>query len=278
MKKPLKITLIALLCLAILGGLIFAGFNIFGYKGQSINDLKSENQGQNQVATDNGKDISEYSPQECLYILSGKMKDISYHASVNGEVTTSLGGLTKQTVTGDKYLNNGRALYQTKSTSVFVNVAKKTYIESDGTVNVFDAKNIDNDTWQDTPTHYQDLNLYISDYGVDYRNVSNYVLNDQTVLSAKKIATDNGTYKFEYIISPDKATIGYKLNMIKMGGLNSAPEFSYCKLTVVMTDDFMPVSVTTYDEYKVAYFGLSLNCTSIITTAYDNVNSNIIIP
>ena len=278
MAKWLKITLISALVLIVSASIVLLCFQLFGFKGQSLKDLDINNQGKEQTIEEITKPISECTPKESLYVLSGKMNTFSYHATLAGQVTTSLGSLANQTISGQKFYQNGRALYITKSTSSMFNMAKKIYIEPNKTVNVFDAQNINDNTWKEEPTHFNTLEAYLQEYGTDFRNVSNYVLNDETITASKLVETDGNNYKYQYTIDPEKATIGYKINMAKMGNLASAPILSACTLTVVMNKNFQPVSVTMVDAYTVSYFGIAVTCTSSLTTTFDQIGNDIVFP
>ncbi len=278
MAKWLKITIVLVAFLIAATSITFFCLQAFGFKGQRPEDIDRDQEGEEQIIDDDTKPIASCSPNESLFILSGKMDKLSYHAIVSGEVV-ALGGLYKQNVSGEKFYQNGRALYVSKSTSAFVNVGKKIYIEPTNEVNVFDATDVKNDIWSNQATHFNTLKDYLQEFGVDFRNISNYLLNDETILESELVEVSNNNYKYKYKLDTEKATIGYRINMAKMGNLSTVPAFSSCTLTVVMNQNFEPISATFDDVYMVEYSILGgLECTSKLTISFDQLNQEIVFP
>ena len=123
--------------------------------------------------------------------------------------------------------------------------------------------------YADEATRYA-LADYLREYGVDFRDLSNYLLNDQTILSAELLSVRDGIYTYAYEIDPTVGAAGYGANMQRMGGLSKPPVLSHCRLTVEMTADFLPVSVTHEDEYTIDFI-LQLNCSSVLTERFARV-------
>ena len=63
----------------------------------------------------------------------------------------------------------------------------------------------------------------------------------------------------------------YRVNMYKMGGLTELPTFTKSTLTVSMTADFMPISVTQIDEYSINMI-LTLSCVSTLTETFERID------
>lgn len=275
MKKWITILIEIIIILAVVVWLIFLGFSIFGFKGKAIDELDLTQKGEEQRIDIPTKSIDEYSPNESLFALLGQIRDLNYTAIVQGEVS-ALGGFYKQKIDGQKFCTSDKSLYISKTTSSFFKDGKKILIDSNNQVQVLQATDVVKDEWEGNTTTYT-LQNYLNEYGVDFRELSNYTLNSETILFSQKLSSTNGVYVFEYNLDPEKATIGYRLNMAKMGGLSSLPEFASCKITVSMGEDFKPLSVVCEDHYKVALLG-GLTCSSTLTTTYGNVGSEITFP
>ena len=66
--------------------------------------------------------------------------------------------------------------------------------------------------------------------------------------------------------------------LFKMGKLSELPTFIKSTLEVVMTEDFMPISVTQIDKYTVNMF-VSLTCKSTLSESFEKINDDsIVIP
>ena len=274
MKTWIRILLEILISVLVAVWIVATILQIVGFKGQKLEDLDRSQQGEEQRIIENPKSISDCNPNEVLYTLSGKIRKLNYHAIVEGEVL-ALGGIYKQTVSGEKFNTPTKGLYISKSISSFVKVAKKLLIEND-TAKVWDAKNISKNTWNEEPTLYTYEN-YIKEYGTDFRELSNYTLNNQTILSSSFVSVDQGVYKYTYTLDTTLATIGYKVNMAKMGNLSSLPEFKSCTLTIYVNENFEPQKIVCEDNYKVAMLG-GLDCSSTLILKFDSLNNEITFP
>ena len=276
MAKWIKVLIVVITIVLIVGIASIIIINSTGFKGQNINEIDITSAGSDAEIAENTKSIDECTPQEAVYITNNKIKNFnSYYACISGEVT-ALGGIYKQNVSGYKYKNQNGALYISKSTSAFVNVGKQIYISKDDNVQVREAINVKEDTWQNTTTKFT-LNNYLQEYGVDFRTLTNYVLNDATITSATLISVENSVYTYTLFLDINSATLGYRLNMAKMGDLPSLPEFTSCKMDISINQNFEPIRITCYDNYKVEKFG-GLNCISTLTIDFFNINEPVEMP
>ena len=131
--------------------------------------------------------------------------------------------------------------------------------------------------YEDTVKKYT-LSQYFEEYGTYYRELSNYELNDSTITNAELVSAENGLYTYKYEINVEKGVNAYRVNMYKMGSLSELPTFKTSMLTVTMTTEFMPVTITQIDEYSINMF-FNLNCTSTLTENFEKLNDNsVVIP
>lgn|GEM_PF-2995432 len=269
MKKPLKITLVIVLVLALSAGATLAIIYFCRPKGQSRSEI-DVTLADNTYIEDNTKNIADCSPTESLFILASNLKKLnSYYACISGEVDA---GITKQTVSGEKYKLGGASLYVSRSTSSFKKTANQIFIEAD--VVLVRNGDLNTNVYEDTADKYA-LSDYLEEYGTDFRELSNYELNGTTITKAELISAVGGKYSYRYEIDVATGVKGYRVNMYKMGGLSELPTFKKSTLEVTMTENFMPVSVTQIDEYSVVYFGIiPIDCTSTLVEEFEKINDD----
>ena len=273
MKKPLKITLISVLIFLLLAGTTFSVLYFCRPKGQARSDI-AVSSNNNTYIEGNTKNIAECSPAESLFILAFNLKKSnSYYAVISGEVNA--GGIYKQAISGAKYKSGEDALYISRSTSFLKNTADQIFIRNDAVlVRKGDPKT---NVFKDAVTEYS-LNEYIDEYGLDFRELSNYELNENNITKAELVSAVDGLYTFRYEINVETGVKDYRVNMYKMGGLSELPTFSKSTLEVVMTENFMPKTITQIDEYKVNMV-FTLSCKSTLVETFETINDDsVIIP
>lgn len=266
MKKPLKITLIVVLSLVIAVGAVLTIMYFARPKGQARSEVVIT-PANNTYIDNNTKDIADCSPTESLFILAYNLKTLnSYYTVISGEVDA---GITTQTVSGEKYKSGQDALYISRSESWFKSTSNRFFIENNAVLIIDGELDVNSDKNKLTKYNYT---AFIQQYGTDFRELSNYELNVNTITKAELLSSDGGLYTYRYEIDVEKGVNNYRVNMYKMGGLSELPTFSKSTLEVVMTADFMPVSVKQEDEYK-AYMGLlAVSCTSTLIETFERIN------
>lgn len=272
MKKTLKIFIISISISLLIAGAVFAAFYFSRPKNTNLSlDWEDDN---SELTTEiSDKNIADCSPMESLIRLEKNLSETSsYYATVAGEVDA--GGIYKQSVSGEKYKSGDSSLYVSRSTSALKNTAYQFFIHKDA---VFVRKgNAKTDVYENSVTGYT-LKEFLKEYGTDFRALSNYKLNDNTIIKAELISVDRGQYTYRYEINVENGVNGYKVNMAKMGDLGEYPNFSKSTLEVVMTEDFMPVSVTHSDEYSAKFFVFSFNCKSTLVEKFEKINDQTIV-
>lgn len=270
MSKVLKIVLISVLVVVLLVGGTMTVLYFFGPKGKSRNDI-------NNVPVDNTyidgdtKKIADCTPNESLFIMAYNLKNLNnYYATVSGEVDA---GIYKQTVSGEKYKSGDDSLYVSRSTSLLKNTGDQLFIEGDVVlVRHGDPKT---NVFEDVTEKYT-LKEYLKEYGTDYREVSNYDLKESNITESKLVSAADGIYTYRYEINVETGVDAYCVNMAKMGNLSQVPTFIKSTLEVSMTEDFMPISVTQTDEYKVVML-LELTCRSTLVQKFEIINADAVV-
>lgn len=270
MKTTSKVIVVSSIILVLSLGFLL--MQILGYKGESISDIDLSNEQKSTIITTPTKAIDKYSPNECLYVLNGKIAISNYYKSnVTGTIKAkALVFDIIQNVENQKIKANENFFAETISISSMVNVGKQTYYENDKVV-LRDASDAKNNKWNTKLTVY-DFDNYIKEYGVDQRELTNYILNDDTIISSELVSSTNDEFVFKYKLDTIKATPFYKINMIKMGDLKSSPVFSSCEIIVTMKANFEPISIECIDKYNVAQFGQKIQCSSHLTETFSAFN------
>lgn len=225
------------------------------------------------------KNLNEYSNNENLYIVAGKLKQTEYYqTTVKGKIT-AMGGLYTQTVNNLK-IKRGEDFYsQTKSTSTFVSVGKQALFNGDNVV-YRDATDVNKNKWSNNILKVSKAD-FKQEFGVLPMSLSNYELNDQTILSSTRVNNADGTITISYKIDVEKGTKGYRVNMYVFGGLTELPKLNSCTLEITIDANWQLKSVKSSDSYTINKGGILTNlaCTSSLTETYEYPQaSNIEIP
>ena len=271
MKKPLKITIIVVLSVVLIVGATLTILYFVRPKGQSRSEVVLT-PANNTYIEGNTKNIADCSPTESLFILAYNLKNAnSYYATISGKINASI---TTQTVSGEKYKVGEDALYISRSESFFKSTSNRFFIENDAVLVVDGELDVSADN---NKTEEYTFNAFIQQYGTDFRELSNYELNGQNITKAELLSSDGGVYTYRYEINVKTGVENYRVNMYKIGGLSELPTFQKSTLEVVMTEDFMPVSVKHIDEYE-AYMGvLSVSCKATLTETFEKINDDFIV-
>ena len=119
------------------------------------------------------------------------------------------------------------------STSMFVKLGEQKYFK-DGAILVRKASSVtaDSATWSDqivaiSQQDYQDA------YGQDPRNLSNYVISQDTVQNPTMTANDDGTYTLTFDLEPAGASAYYKHQVRTYSGASKNPEFTAVHLSLI---------------------------------------------
>ncbi len=149
---------------------------------------------------------------------------------------------------------------------------------------------------------------YSSKYGTIPDQLSKYVINEKTILSvndknAKATTTGNGVrtssddqsngvgfdfyvpdtlvkgddgyYTFSLELDPATSAIYYRNEMRTLAGADQNPNFNSVNLTVVIDDNWNPVSVTTVENYDIAIPVLgAMNCTGTLTEVFTDISDD----
>ena len=212
-----------------------------------------------------GSTPDDYEALENVSYVIGKLASRGYYHSENTNTAqaTALGFVNvTQSVVGSKDYKNGVLITSTISTSSSSFAPSKAIQKyyGDKVVIVRSATSGDADDWNGLNTQWSDgtpsetltEEQYGERYGLWATEFSDFVLNEDTILSASDLTRDGENYSITLNLSvsgENDATYYYKKQMVTMGELSSLPEFSYVRLTINFAPDWTVLSCSTEESY-----------------------------
>lgn len=217
-----------------------------------------------------------------LFIAAGVLKSqMHWQTSATGKVQAQVGFIPyDQQVVSYRTINNdeNEVFFETNTISAFVKKAEQRFINENSWLTragdkptmsgaVYNADNIKAYSKKD----------YLANYGSFPNNLSNYVLNDYSVLDGKLVSSSDGLYTYSFTLDHSVATALYAREVSKMAGVSDYPIFSYANITITIDDNWVIHEVTSVDKYNISMMG-GLNCTSTLTDSFTYSDSYINIP
>ena len=232
---------------------------------------------------------TDYSALDNVGFIAGKLASRDYyHVESKSDVTATVKVLitieAKQTVTGSKDYQSGILVTNaiSKSENAFApSKAIQRYFGEDE-VYVRDPATDNKEEWDldmewsgEAPEVLNDAE-YEKAYGLRASEFSDFVINEETVLDEGTVQEKDGVYTLTLSLDPDTAPAYYVNQMVTMGDLDEAPDFSKLNITVEFTADWTVLSVRTEEEYT-SKKGVTASCAggSTITYSYDKADVDI---
>lgn len=228
--------------------------------------------GTDTVMTDLKKTPDNYDAKTAIYAALGKLESYTTYKSQSSGTATARKGIVSytQTTTATNVKHGDEFYTQTDSHSAFVNFRHEAFVKNNNVAYRVNGNEIKNVT----------RSSYESVYGITpAKLLSGHIYNQNTILSVVGQKVNNG---YEYIISLDKneATAKIAYQMKEFGGLGGYPVFSdNVTVTIVIKEDFTPVSVTYTSKYNVNVPVLGdMECTENNTINFSHYNGTVEIP
>lgn len=215
-------------------------------------------------------DPSGQSAEDNIYITTGVMDQETYRSETVGQTKAKVGFIDyNQNVHNVRVVTSDSVFTEAISTSMFVKLGEQKYFK-DGAILVRKASSVsaDSATWSDqivaiSQQDYQDA------YGQDPRNLSNYVISQDTVQNPTMTANDDGTYTLTFDLEPTGASAYYKHQVRTYSGASKNPEFTAVHMVWTIDANWDLLQMDTVESYSVSMSGLgSLNCTSTLTETF----------
>ncbi len=237
--------------------------------------------------TDGSKPGDHTALENVGYIIGRLSSRSCYHTDTVGTVSAKVGLIAaNQDIIGTKDYKEGILITSSISLShsTFVSSRALQKFFGDETVVVRSAASDSDADWagKDTewatgePDEILNAEQYEERYGLWADEFSDYVINEETLLSSTDIVCEDGVYTMTISLDPEGSTYYYKKNMCTMGNLKQDPTFETVELTLRYTEDWTILSYEINEKYDTV-MGVTAKCTgnSTITFSYEEADVDV---
>lgn len=238
-----------------------------------------------------GTTPEDYEALENVSYVIGKLASREYYHSenVNTASATTLGFISvTQNVVGSKDYSDGiliTSTISTNSSSLAPSKAMQKYygdrkviIRGAASTNSADWDGLDT-AWSDgAPSETLTEAQYEERYGLWATEFSDFVINEDTVLSASELTKDGENYSVTLNLSvsgENDAAYYYKKQMVTMGELSALPEFDYVRITINFAPDWTVLSYSTEESYLSHKGIITANVVGTSTTTFSYEQSDV---
>lgn len=238
-----------------------------------------------------GTTPEDYEALENVSYVIGKLASREYYHSenVNTASATTLGFISvTQNVVGSKDYSGGiliTSTISTNSSSLAPSKAMQKYygdrkviIRGAASTNSADWDGLDT-AWSDgAPSETLTEAQYEERYGLWATEFSDFVINEDTVLSASELTKDGENYSVTLNLSvsgENDAAYYYKKQMVTMGELSVLPEFDYVRITINFAPDWTVLSYSTEESYLSHKGIITANVIGTSTTTFSYEQSDV---
>ena len=238
-----------------------------------------------------GTTPEDYEALENVSYVIGKLASREYYHSenVNTASATTPGFISvTQNVVGSKDYSDGiliTSTISTNSSSLAPSKAMQKYygdrkviIRGAASTNSADWDGLDT-AWSDgAPSETLTEAQYEERYGLWATEFSDFVINEDTVLSASELTKDGENYSVTLNLSvsgENDAAYYYKKQMVTMGELSALPEFDYVRITINFAPDWTVLSYSTEESYLSHKGIITANVVGTSTTTFSYEQSDV---
>lgn len=281
MKKKITITKIFPICILILFVSIVVilisliCYSAFNQKKPEENVNVSHEFATLEIKEDTPKaSVSE--PVLCLKRAQYKTINSDFYVETSGKTVAKTIFDATVSIKGIRIKKNNNYEILTISKGI-ISFAKLKYLDPGSNVYKFiETDKISDDLTPDfssKTSQTSDKDKYLSEFGTISNSFTNYVINDQTILDAKKeIIDDNVLVTVSLNPKTNYAPFYYKNEIKSSSKTSSFPDFTSIELKVLMDDSYKVLKVDTCESYVINKF-LPISTTTNVTDIfkYDNV-------
>ena len=133
-------------------------------------------------------------------------------------------------------------------------------ISDSSLVHVYEEKYLENDQIVVRKNHsdkYTTItkDVFLEKYGWHPTDFQAYILNEETIVEAT-IEEYDGNYKLSLILDPVKSSPRKQRETKTIGGAKGYPGYKTTELTIILTSDWTPIEVDTYEVYDIGMPGI----------------------
>lgn len=269
-KKPHRKRLYAL-CAAVLALALTATLVLPGLLGGGEEDDDAAGGESSLLARPDG-DPSGQTAEDNLYICMGVMQQTAYRSVTTGTAKAKVGFIDyTQQVHNERVVTADSVFTEAVSTSLLKNMGEQKYFK-DGAILVRYASsvNAEHTQWSDDIIAISQED-YESAYGQDPRNLTNYVVSQDTVQNAVMEETGDGTYAITFDLEPEGASVYYKRQVRTYGGASRNPIFHSVHMVWTIDSEWRILQMDTVENYDIVMPGIgSPNCTGTLTEVFSD--------
>lgn len=243
-------------------------FSLVGCGEKNVTPPSAVN-GQDTVMTGLKKTPDNYDATTAIYAALGKLDSYTTYKSQSSGTSTAKKGIVSytQTTTATAIKHGDEFYADTESHSAFVNFRHEAFAKNNNVayrVNGKDIKNVVRASYE-------------SVYGITpAKLLTGHIYNQNTIVSASYKKVDGG-YEYEVALDKNEANAKLAYQMKEFGGLGGYPVFNEnTVVTIVIKDDFTPVSATYTSKYTVNVPVLGdMDCTENNTVTFSDFNGDL---
>ena len=288
-KKKWMIFLAVFLCVIVSGVTVFFACS-GGGAAQPFEEQPSESMSYRLDPPDDGSLPEDHTQLENLgYIVGRLMSRGYYHTDSSSEVSANALGVTvNQYVEGGKNYKDGVLIASTFSRGEGLGapspVAMQKFFGADKAV-IRSAVSSDPADWAGSETEWNagepseilSREQYSSRYGLWGTEFSDYVMQEDTILSFEEIVREGEEYVLSFSLDPVESTHYYGNQMITMGGLSACPAFEYVNVTLRYTEDWSITEMRISEKYTSSKGIIKAETTgeTVISYSYDEADVDV---
>lgn len=217
-------------------------------------------------------DPSGQTAEDNIYICIGVMNSASYRSETTGSTAASVGFIDyNQQIYGQRVVTEDSVFNETISTSALVKVGEQKYFK-DGTILMRKADSVSGTTAQWSKDIYAISDEdYSRAYGQLPRNLTNYVVSDETVCNPTMEQNADGNYVISFDLEPEGASAYYKRQIYTYSGASEMPVFTVVHMEWTLDAQWRLLEMKTVETYEVSMTGLgTMSCTSNIAEVFSD--------
>ena len=203
----------------------------------------------------NPRDPLEYKPYELANIAFYKYSLNEFTRSEINSSAVAMG--VSQVTNGQSIKNKDISFSESVSSSAFVKVAKRFYVQDDK-VDIYNGKLIDDKNGlggQYSTCEEMSVEEYKDSWGKDLSNPVIYTITSETTLNTSSITENDNGYLISLDLDPLKSVTRYVKQMMQMSSLSDAPEFDYVHVEFSLDSDLNLLEMNVKEAYYVWVVG-----------------------